>query len=77
MNPLTVSPSRSRVLALSLREATILRLSADGLATQEIARRLNIAPGTVKTHFQRIFAKLGVHGCAAAVAVGLRQGLIL
>lgn len=61
---------------LSPRETEILRLVADGHTAQEMAGRLDVAPGTVKTHLQRIFAKLGVHGSAAAVAVGLRRGLI-
>jgi DNA-binding NarL/FixJ family response regulator len=30
----------------------------------------------VKTHFQNIYAKLGAHDRAAAVAAGLRRGII-
>jgi two-component system nitrate/nitrite response regulator NarL len=43
---------------------------------QQIAERLVLSPGTVKTHFQNVYAKWGVPDRAAAVAEALRQGLI-
>jgi putative two-component system response regulator len=61
---------------LSPREREILQLAADGLAAREIAEELVVSTGTVKTHFQRIYAKLEAHDRAAAVATGLRRGLI-
>jgi DNA-binding NarL/FixJ family response regulator len=67
---LTLSPS------LSPREREILQLAADGAPLRDIAGRLFLSPGTVKTHFQHIYAKLGVHDRAAAVAVALRRDLI-
>ena len=61
---------------LSGREAEVLRLAAAGHSGPEIARRLYISPGTVKTHFANIYEKLGVSDRTAAVARALRQGLI-
>jgi PAS domain S-box-containing protein len=61
---------------VSVRELEVLRLAADGHTGPAIAERLVIAPSTVKTHFNNIYAKLGVCDRAAAVAVALRRGLI-
>ena len=35
-----------------------------------------MSPATVKSHFEHIYAKLGVSDRAAAVAYALRNGLI-
>lgn len=61
---------------LTLREIQVLQLAAEGHSTRAIAARLFLSPGTVKTHFQHIYAKLGVSDRAAAVAQALRAGLI-
>jgi two-component system nitrate/nitrite response regulator NarL len=61
---------------LTDREIEVLRLAADGYGGPGIAERLCISPHTVSTHFQNIYAKLGVGDRAAAVARGLRTGLI-
>ncbi|HEY1480925.1 MAG TPA: LuxR C-terminal-related transcriptional regulator, partial [Gaiellales bacterium] len=60
---------------LSPRELEVLTLAADGLSGPDIARRLFLAPSTVKTHFEKIYDKLGVGDRSAAVAYGLRFGL--
>jgi PAS domain S-box-containing protein len=61
---------------LSPRELDVLRLAAEGNTAPEIAERLVVSPATVKTHFENIYDKLGVTDKAAAVAYGLRVGLI-
>lgn len=58
------------------REVAILTAMADGLSNVEIGVRLFVSADTVKTQAKRLFSKLGVHDRAAAVAVGLRRGLI-
>lgn len=45
---------------LTKREASILQLMADGASNKQIARTLDIAPNTVKTHVARILRKLDV-----------------
>ncbi len=45
---------------LSPRERQCIDLLAKGLANKEIARKLGIGPGSVKTHIYRAYKKLGV-----------------
>ncbi len=61
---------------LSPREVEVLQLSATGYARRQIAEQIELSEATVKTHFEHIFVKLGVHDRASAVAEALRQGLI-
>jgi|HubBroStandDraft_1064217.scaffolds.fasta_scaffold239895_1 two-component system nitrate/nitrite response regulator NarL len=61
---------------LSSRELEILRLIAEGLSGPEIGTRLFISSSTVKTHVKSVLDKLGVNDRAAAVAEGMRRGLI-
>ena len=58
---------RHRPPGLSDREAEIVHLLRDGLTNQEIADQLVISTGTVRTHLENIFGKLGVHSRTAAV----------
>jgi LuxR family maltose regulon positive regulatory protein len=53
---------------LSEREQDVLRLIAAGLSNQEIAQRLIISVGTVKTHLINLYGKLEVHSRTQAVA---------
>lgn len=62
---------------LSPREGEILNLLAQGLANKEIAWRLKISEHTVKFHITSIFNKLNASTRAEAVAIGIRQGLII
>jgi DNA-binding NarL/FixJ family response regulator len=61
---------------LTPRELEILGRASEGKTTERIAQDLVISPATVKTHFENIYAKLGVSERAGAVAFALRQGLI-
>jgi PAS domain S-box-containing protein len=61
---------------LSGRELEVLNMAAEGNSGPAIASRLTLSPGTVKTHFENIYEKLGVSDRAAAVAHALRVGLI-
>lgn len=61
---------------LSARELEILQLVAKDLTNAEIAEALFISPLTVKTHVERILAKLGVRGRVGAVREGLALGFL-
>jgi len=51
-----------------------LRLLVRGMANEEIALDLRIAPTTVKSHVSNILSKLGVGSRAEAVAMALGVG---
>ena len=53
---------------ISERELEVLQLLADGHSNQDIAKKLVIAPGTVKKHLNNIFGKLGVESRTQCVA---------
>ena len=61
---------------LTAREGEILGLLATGASAPEIASQLHLSPATIKTHLHNVYAKLGVSDRAAAVAEGMRRGLI-
>jgi DNA-binding CsgD family transcriptional regulator len=61
---------------LTPRECEVLREVAEGRTNNEIAQALGLAPATVKTHLDHVFAKTGTEHRAAAVARALRQGWI-
>lgn len=61
---------------LSPRELEVLQLAATGRSGPRIADELALSPGTVKKHFENIYAKLEVRGRSAAVAKALRLNLI-
>ncbi|MEU6707900.1 response regulator transcription factor [Streptomyces wuyuanensis] len=60
----------------STRELEVLRYFAQGLSIPQIAQKLFLAPSTIKTHAQHLYEKLGVSDRAAAVAEGMRRGLL-
>ncbi len=62
--------------ALSERESQVLTAFARGQSIPQIAADLYLSPSTVKTHTQRLYEKLGVSDRAAAVAEGMRRGLL-
>jgi DNA-binding NarL/FixJ family response regulator len=63
--------------SLTAREIEVLTLLAAGLGNKTIAGRLAISEHTVKTHVTSLFAKLGVSSRAEAVAVAVRQGVLM
>jgi DNA-binding CsgD family transcriptional regulator len=63
-------------VALTPREAEVLRLGADGATSEEIATALHLTEHTVKSHLKRIQSKLGARNRTHAVALALRSGLI-
>ena len=68
--------SSALVEPLSERELEVLGLVAQGLSNREIARRLFITVGTVKTHVHNIYGKLGVNRRTEAVARARQLGQV-
>jgi two-component system nitrate/nitrite response regulator NarL len=72
-----VTPVTPGVAAkLTKREMEVLRLLAEGLEQEAIARELFISRKTVGTHVEHILRKLGVHSRAQAVALAYRDELV-
>jgi DNA-binding NarL/FixJ family response regulator len=62
--------------ALTERELQVMTLIAVGMTNREISESLSLAEGTVKTHVNRLFAKLGVRDRVQAVITAYESGLI-
>lgn len=63
--------------SLSPRESEVLALLAEGAPNKVIARRLNISVHTAKFHVAAILIKLGAANRTDAIAIAMRQGLVL
>ncbi len=64
------------VESLTPREEAVLSLVTEGLCNKAIARQLDIAVGTVKSHLKSAFEKLQVSSRTQAVAAAERRGLL-
>jgi LuxR family maltose regulon positive regulatory protein len=67
-----ISPSSGQleplIETLTERETEVLHLLAAGLSNQEIAERLVLSEGTVKTHTHNLYGKLGVRSRTQTIA---------
>lgn len=61
---------------LTQREIEVLTLIAQGRTNTEIAKRLYICEGTVKTHVNHLFTKLNLRDRAAAVIYAYDHNLV-
>jgi DNA-binding NarL/FixJ family response regulator/signal transduction histidine kinase len=68
--------ARQAIGDLTAREREVLQLLADGLDTEQIARRLFISVRTERNHMAHILAKLGVHSQLQALVFALRHGVV-
>jgi DNA-binding NarL/FixJ family response regulator len=62
--------------ALTEREIDVLQHVAAGNRNRDIAEQLFISEETVKVHVKHIMQKLGASDRTAAVAIGVRRGII-
>ncbi len=74
----SATPARdaSQLEDLTERELEVFGLVARGMTNGDIAAKLFLSEGTVKTHVKRIFAKLGLHDRTQAVILAYEVGLV-
>jgi two-component system NarL family response regulator len=65
----------SRLRALTPRETEVLQCMVNGMSRPATADKLSLSPNTVRTHAQKILAKLGAHTSLEAVSVALAAGM--
>jgi len=73
LSPLT---SASNKPCLSKRELEVLKLMAQGLSNDEIAKSLFISLNTVKTHSSKLFEKMEVKRRTQAIDLAKKTGII-
>lgn len=62
--------------ALTRREREVIRLSAEGMTSQQIAAQLGMSARTANQHFDNVADKLGTRNRAHTVAEVIRRGLL-
>jgi DNA-binding NarL/FixJ family response regulator len=75
--PAPVDGVPHRLAGLTARELDVVQLVAAGLTNDEIAERLVVGKATVKTHVNRIFAKLGVDSRVQLVVLAYESGFVV
>jgi DNA-binding NarL/FixJ family response regulator len=75
-SPAAQAASGARIDDLTAREHDVLQLLARGATNAEIADRLYITEGTVKSHVGHIFTKLGLRDRAAAIVFAFDHALV-
>ena len=75
-HPPPATPEPNGLADLTDRERQVLVLMAKGLSNDDIAGELVIAQTTVKTHVNRVLAKLGVATRVQAVVKAYELGLV-
>ncbi len=68
--------ARQRLRPLTDREREVLTMIGRGLSNQEIAEALFLSEATVKTHINRLLAKLNLRNRAAAVIAAYETGVV-
>jgi DNA-binding NarL/FixJ family response regulator len=71
-----VLEQRASQPTLTFRESQVLELLATGKRNKEIAAALGISGDTASAHIKSIFQKFNVHDRTAALAEGVRRGMI-
>ncbi len=68
--------SSASSVELTLREAEVLQLIAEGFANKQIAAELGLSVKTVEKHRQQVMNKLNIHDTASLVRHAAAKGII-
>ena len=68
--------ARLAIERLTSREREVLQALADGLSDQEIAERLYVGVGTVRSHLRSLLLKLQVQSRLQVLVFAVRHGLV-
>jgi DNA-binding NarL/FixJ family response regulator len=68
--------ARQAIARLTSREIEILQALAEGLDSEGVARKLNIALRTERNHVSHIMTKLGVHSQLQALVFAIKYGVV-
>ena len=66
----------SRQQKLTLREAEVIQLVAEGLTDKEIGVKLSISPKTVSVYRARVLEKLSLTNNSELTVYAIRNGLV-
>jgi DNA-binding NarL/FixJ family response regulator len=61
---------------LTTREVEVLRLVAQGMTNEQVAKQLVISARTVNTHLTSIYGKIGVSSRSAATRYAMEHHLV-
>ena len=75
--PERFTPPKGSRGVITQRQREILQLLADGESTTVAARKLGLSEETVKTHMKNTLGRLEARNRSHAVAIGLRESLIV
>jgi len=69
----SIGTSRKRTETFSPREQTILTMAGEGLADKEIARKIGITVGTVRTYWQRMREKTDARNRSEVISLAFQR----
>ncbi|HWX22387.1 MAG TPA: response regulator transcription factor [Candidatus Binatia bacterium] len=72
----TAGPSARKAGELTLREAEVLQLIAEGFSNKQIAGELSISIKTVEKHRQQVMNKLNIHDVAGLTRYAITRGMV-
>ncbi len=70
------APRKEPYETLTAREREILRLTAEGLTSKQMAGLLGISPRTADVHRAHVIRKLGLRNRVEVVRYALKSGLV-
>ena len=76
LTPQEISEAARLIRRLTSRELDVLQALAEGLSDREIAGRLHVGVGTVRTHLTSVLAKLQARSRLQALVLATRHGLV-